>query len=413
MQLTEEEKRMLDGELGSGYQKAMEILVALGKIYGSEKMIPVKSAHISGNSYKGSGAAGLKFVTSLADTKNKFKIYTTLNPLSVDNENWRELGFLEEDFKNQMATVDAYRRMGCGFPYTCTPFLAGNLPRFGENIAWAESSALLFANSVIGARTNREGGISALASGLAGRTPLYGYHIDENRRATILIENMSNLKTTSDYSALGYHLGCLVEGEVPFLTHLNGRPTIEDLMAFSAGIATSGNTTLFHIQGVTPESQNPQLASKRNINRKIVVSDEDLKAVYHRLSGSTQSDIDYVGVGCPHLSIIGLSEIAAILGRKSRRVHPRVRFWVFTSSFVKEKSDRMGFSKTIIEAGGEIVCNTCVTSSSYEKFGFRNFATNSAKAAHYTPALAGLNPFFGSMEDCIEAAITGHWKGRG
>jgi predicted aconitase len=390
----------------------MEIIVALGEIYGSERLIPISSAHVSSISHKASGSAGSKFVNSLADKGNQFKVFTTLNPLSVDNIDWRRLGFFEEDFKNQMVTAEVYRRLGGICLYTCTPYFVGNLPKFGDHIAWAESSALIFANSVLGARTNREGGISALAAGLTGRTPFYGHHLYENRKATILIENKANLGSSSDYSALGYYLGNVVGGEVPLITYLGSRPSIEDLKAFSAGIATSGSTALFHMEGITPESFDPKLVSKSNLKDKIIVGDEEIKAVYDRLSIAPQGEIDYVGIGCPHLDIVELEEIAAILAKKKKKVHPNVRLWVYTSSLVKEIADRMGFSRIIMEAGGEIVCNTCMILGYIEKLGFKNFATNSAKAANYAQAMTGLNPFFGSLEDCIDAAFTGQWKGK-
>jgi len=391
----------------------MEILVALGEIYGSEKMIPVTSAHVSSCSYKTSGSAGSKFVRSLADTENKFKVLTTLNPLSVDDEHWMSLGFAEEDFKNQMITAEAYRRLGGVCLYTCTPYLVGNLPKFGDHIAWAESEAVIFVNSVIGARTNREGGISALAAGLTGRTPFYGYHLYENRKATVLIENRADLRSSSDYSALGYHLGTLLVGkEVPLLTNLGRIPSIEDLKAFSAGIATSGNATLFHIEGVTPESTDSKLVAKVNMKQKIIVSDEDINAVYRKLSTAIQSDIDFVGIGCPHLSITEIGEIASIFEAKRLKVHPKVRLWIYTSSFIKGIADRMGFSKAIIEAGGEMVCNTCPILACIDHMALKNFATNCAKAAHYAPSMSKLNPFFGTLEDCINAAVTGEWKER-
>jgi hypothetical protein len=255
--------------------------------------------------------------------------------------------------------------------------------------------------------------VSALAAGLTGRTPFYGYHIYENRRATVLIDNRADLRSSSDYSALGYYLGTLFVGEeVPLLTNLGKMPSVEDLKALSAGIATSGNATLFHIEGVTPESTDAELVDRVNIKQRIVVSNENIREVYYRLSTSGQNDIDFVGIGCPHLSITEIGEIAAMLEAKGLKVHPKVKFWVFTSSFIKGIADRMGFSKAIIEAGGEMVCNTCPILACLDHMGLKNFATNCAKAAHYAPATSHFNSFFGTVEDCINAAVTGEWKGR-
>jgi predicted aconitase len=412
MKLSEEEKKMLDGEHGPGCQKAMEILVALGEIYNSEKMIPITSVHISGTSYKGCGAAGAKFVKQLADTGNKFSVFTSLNPSSVDPDHWERLGFSHEDFTNQNTLTEAYRKMGGVCLCTCTPFLSGNSPRFGEDIAWAESSALIFANSVIGARTNREGGIGALASALTGKTPIYGYHIRENRRATILVDTTARCETTSDYSAMGYDLGCRIGDAVPYLTRFEERPRLQHLKAFSAGISTSGSTALFHIEGVTPESTDSWLISDRNFKDKVEVSQRDLKAVYHRLSGADGEDIDFVGIGCPHLDLMEIRDVAIALDRRKRKVYPGLRFWVCTSRFLKEIADQMGFLKPIIEAGGEIVSNLCLVSTHLDRLGVKNLATDSAKAAHYVRSLGNVNSFFGSLENCIDAAITGKWRGK-
>ncbi len=410
MRLSDQEKKMLDGKEGFGCQKAMEILVGLGEIYGCETMIPVKSAHISGSSYKGSGSAGSRFVTSLAEGGGRFKVPSTLNPLSLDLDNWKELGFSEKDCKNQLATVEAYGKMGCSSACTCTPYLAGKIPAFGDHIAWSESSALIFANSVLGARTNREGGVSALASGLTGRTPLYGFHTEESRRATVLVENKACLEADSDYSALGYHLGNLLGGDVPFLAGFGRKPTVQALKAFSAGISTCGNVSLFHLEGVTPESGDPKIVSRRIMNGKIVVSNEDLEAVYRKLSGTAQCGIDYVAIGCPHLGIEEMREVAVALEKKGRRIDPRVKFWVFTSREIKARADELGYSRRITEMGGEIICNTCVVSSHMENFGLRYVATNSAKAAHYMPSLLDFQVFFGTLEECTEAAIRGRWS---
>jgi hypothetical protein len=331
----------------------------------------------------------------------------------VDNENWETLGFSEEDFEKQMVTAEAYQKLGGVCLYTCTPFMVGNLPKFGDHIAWAESEAVIFANSVIGARTNREGGVSALAAGLAGRTPLYGYHLQKNRKATVLVDNRAELRSSSDYSALGYHLGTVLAGEeVPLLTHLGRIPNIEELKAFSAGIATSGSTTLFHVENVTPESTDPKLVDFANMKQRVVVSNEDIRNVYDRLTTGVQSEIDFVGIGCPHLSIREIGEIASRLEMKRLKVHPKVKFWVFTSSLIKGIADRMGLSQAIIDAGGNMVCNTCPVLACLGHMGLKNFATNCAKAAHYAPAMSNLNPFFGTVEDCLQAAATGEWRVR-
>ena len=186
MELTGYEQEMLAGEHGRSTQKAMEILVALGTIYGAARMVEVTSVQIAGVSYDNLGEAGPHFLQEMA-ADGRAQVLTTLNPAGMDIENWQALGIDAGFARNQERVLDAFARMNVVTTCSCTPYLAGNLPHYGEHIAWAESSAVCYANAVIGARTNREGGPGALAAALTGRTPAYGYHLDENRRPTVTV----------------------------------------------------------------------------------------------------------------------------------------------------------------------------------------------------------------------------------
>src|SRR4030066_1971334 len=188
MQLTIEETEKLNGVQGWATQKAMQILVAIGDIYGAERMIQVTSVQIAGVSYDNLGKAGLQFLSEMADGGGNVRVLTTLNPAGMDIENWRNLGIPPDFAEKQLIVLEAFSRMGVITTCSCTPYLTGNLPKFGEHIAWSESSAVCYANSVIGARTNREGGPSALASALTGLTPEYGFHLSENRLPTLSIQ---------------------------------------------------------------------------------------------------------------------------------------------------------------------------------------------------------------------------------
>ena len=188
MKLTPEEQHMLDGKDGRATQKAMEILVALGTIYGAERMVPVTSAQIAGVSYDNLGEAGLHWLSEMADGGGKTRVLTTLNPAGMDIENWQVLGISEDFARNQLRVIDAFARMNVVTTCSCTPYLIGNLPHFGQHIAWSESSAVCYANSVIGARSNREGGPSALAAALTGVTPEYGMHLDANRCPGVTVQ---------------------------------------------------------------------------------------------------------------------------------------------------------------------------------------------------------------------------------
>ena len=203
MHLTKEEERMLSGEEGYAVRKSMEILITLGDIYGAEGLITVGSVQVAGVSYHNLGDAGLEFLNELAKD-GRVKVLTTLNPAGMDLENWRRLGISEEFAKKQNLVIAAFEKMGILVSCTCAPYLIGNLPRYGEHIAWSESSAVTFANSIIGAKTNREGGPSALAAAFVGKTPCYGLHLNENRTPDLRVHVNASLAKFSDWGALGY-----------------------------------------------------------------------------------------------------------------------------------------------------------------------------------------------------------------
>ncbi|MCJ2520364.1 MAG: aconitase X catalytic domain-containing protein, partial [Candidatus Thermoplasmatota archaeon] len=230
-------------------RKAMELLVALGDIYGADGLIEVTSVHVSGASYKIIGEAGLEFLAEFSKTA-RAKVRTTVNPLGMDLRAWREIGIPEEFASKQVRIAEAYKRRGIEETWSCIPYQVGNRPEVGEHLAWAESSAVIFANSILGARTNREGGPSALASAITGWTPNYGLHLEENRRATARVEVMTPVKGY-EYSLLGHHLGKRLGSGVPLIEGLKGSE--DELKALGASLATSSDINMFHVEGLTPE----------------------------------------------------------------------------------------------------------------------------------------------------------------
>ena len=235
MQLTPHEQAFLNGDHGPAAQKAMQILAALGRIYGAERMIPIHSVQISGVSYANLDEAGLDWLAEMAAGGGRVQVFTTLNPAGMDIENYQNLGISEEFAVNQRRVLEAFEAMGVVTTCSCTPYLFGNLPRFGEHIAWAESSAVCYANSVLGARTNREGGPSALAAALTGVTPAYGYHLDENRQPTVHVRVDADIQSNPDFGALGKAIGDRLQaeslGKVPFITGLT-EASLENLKSF-------------------------------------------------------------------------------------------------------------------------------------------------------------------------------------
>ncbi|NLY75161.1 MAG: DUF521 domain-containing protein [Firmicutes bacterium] len=403
MNLTDEEKRMLDGEYGETVGKCMKILVALGEIYGAEKMIEIHNVHSPGVSYRVAGDAGLNYVKE-ASEQACFKVLTTLNTIGIDSENWEKVGFPSEFSKKQLELSAAYLKMGAIATNTCTPYLAGNIPLAGEHVAWGESSAIAFVNSVIGARTNREGGPSALAAAVTGRVPAYGYHLTENRRGKYLIRVETDLESDRDYAVLGYYAGQIAGKEVPVFEGIKKRPSLENLKALSAAVASSGAVALYHIIGVTPEAPTTETVIGKVETFKF--GPEEYRQVTDKFN--YRGEVDFVVFGCPHTSIQEIRKIAALLDGK--KVKSDV--WVCTSRQVKHLADKMGYTNVIAKAGVEIICDTCpVLCPTLVDRGYRNLLTNSGKLAHYAPGLWNVQTGLIEMEDCIKAALQGRWEG--
>jgi hypothetical protein len=405
MHLTEEEHSWLAGEAGPALKRAIEIVVALGNIYGAERLIPVKSVQISGVSYRNIGAAGLDFLRHWADEGARVRVPTTLNPTAMDLADWRDQGFDPGFAEKQHAVVEVFARMGVGegrpIP-TCTPYLIGNLPQMGDHIAWAESSAVAYANSVLGARTNREGGPGAVAAAIAGRTGAYGLHLDANRRATLRVEVKARPQTASDYSALGAIVGEAARKAAPYFVGLSperGKPLWQEkLKALGAAMAATGAVALYHIEGVTPEARAaPMLAPE---HERLVV--DDLAPGYAMLSDDVET-VDLVWVGCPHASLAEIAQIA----EQVRGKRMRVPLWITCARPVKDAAVAQGLAAEIEDAGGRLFADACMAIAPVRDLGFATVATSSAKGAFYLRNLAGVAARFGTLEQCVELAMGG------
>ncbi|OPY30139.1 MAG: hypothetical protein A4E27_00068 [Methanobacterium sp. PtaU1.Bin242] len=393
MYLNPQEKAMYDGEEGSAVEKSMEIVVALGDIYGAERLVDIDSAQISGVSYKTIGDAGLEYLEELAQDA-RVRVPSTLNPAGVDLDIWKELGFSEEFTRKQLRIVEAYQKMGISTTCTCTPYLVGNVPTLGSHIAWSESSAVCYANSVLGARTNREGGPGALAAAICGKTAEYGYHLDEGRKANFIIELVGELKG-SDYGALGYLVGNQVASGVPYFK-LQKRPSVNDLKCLGAALASSGAVALYHVEKVTPEYKEALKDVDLKGVEKISLKEKDINETHQKLSTTNQAP-DLICVGCPHASLDEIKTVAEkVGGRKLKNI-----LWVCTSISVKAAADRMGYTKVIENAGGKIVCDTCMVVAPIEELGFEVIGVDSAKAAAYVPSMCGLDVVYGDLDQLI------------
>ncbi|ASJ10803.1 hypothetical protein A3L12_05565 [Thermococcus sp. P6] len=385
MHLTREEELILAGEYGYALQKAMEILVALGDIYGADRLIPIKSAQIAGVSYKNIGDAGVEFLRDFAEAGARVSVYTTLNPAGVGDD-----AFMEK----QREVLELYRRMGVEVTSTCTPYYGANLPKFGDHIAWSESSAVIFANSILGARTNREGGPSSLASAIVGKTPNYGLHLDENRKATVVVEVDAPLRGFVDYAALGYHLGRTLGNDVPYIRGLKPELT-EYLKEMGASMAASGSIALYHVEGETPE-YGSAITDKLE---RVTVEESDIRAVREAFSDDW-SGIDVILVGCPHASLLEIKEVAELLRMRGRPL--RIPLFITASRAVKALADALGYSEVIERYNGRILPDSCLVVSPVKEW-YSGVATNSGKSAFYFRSF-GLNVRLDDVENLIKEA---------
>jgi hypothetical protein len=392
MYLTKEEESILEGEKGPVLERMMRLLSRLGDIYGADKMIPVGSVQVAGVSYKSIGDPGLEFLEDMASRGARVSVLTFLNPAGMDLEDWEAIGFPPDFAEHQIRIMEAFKEMGIVVTSTCTPYLAGNLPRFREHIAWSESSAVSFANSVVSARTNREGGPSALAAGLLGKTPNYGLHLDENRIPQVLVDVSAEIASDADFGALGWHIGKQVKNKIPYYRGLPAWATTDHLKALGAAMAASGAVALYYAEGLTPEAHLQEVSGLETIS----VEDSNIEETYATLNTGEEPDI--IILGCPHASLRDIQKTAALLEGKTLQKP----LWICTSRMMKEAANRMGYTQTIEQAGGRVVADTCMVVSPIELMGYTTTGCTSGKAAQYLPGFCKQHVVFNDLPSLIE-----------
>ncbi len=366
----------LDAEVPEEFKRFLE---REASIVGAEEFVRVRSVHVSGVSYATIGDWGRKWLSRISE-RAKAKVIATSNPAGMDILNWREMGVPEDFSRGQLEIVEYLTRMGVMPSLTCTPYLAGNLPRRGDHISWGESSAVAFANSVIGARTNREGGVKTIVAAVTGLTPKYGMHLDENRLPNLRVEVSSEGWSYLDYTLLGYLTGEESPSSVPCYT-ITGE--LDDIKGLGAGGAASGSIEMFHL-GSCP------------VGRTLRFSQKDLEELRERMS-SFDGGTDLVVIGCPHLSLNQLREISLnLLGRKAK-----VPFWLYTSRAALAQLPRSTLA-SLERAGVKVWADTCMVVSPLERMGIRKVTTNSAKAAKYLRSLRGLDVELLRIKEIVE-----------
>lgn len=371
MYLSSEEEAMLNGERGEGVQKAMELIVALGKVYDADGLVDITSAHLSGASYKTIGDGGLRYLEDVA--KNSVvSIPSTLNPLGMDRDRWSEMHISEGFAKKQLRIIELYGKMGVRTTCSCTPYLSDNVPSLGDHVAWAESSALSFVNSFIGARTNREGGPGALAAAIVGKTANYGLHLDENRHPTVIIDAEID-GSVFDHSLLGQAVGSRIGGGIPYFKGIS--PEVEGTKTLAAAMAASGSVAMFHIEGITPEAGSYDISGLETIH----IGKKELKDAAESLN--TSDDVQLLAFGCPHLTEREIHEMATFLKDKTKKKD--IDIWFCTSS---ETRARCADDVKILERFGKVLADTCMVVAPIEST-YSVTGTNSAKAGNYLPTL--------------------------
>ncbi|NPV69904.1 MAG: DUF521 domain-containing protein [Firmicutes bacterium] len=408
--LNEWQRRAREGEFGEPVEQAMGILMELADFWGAERLIPIRKVHMPGASAKTARRAGRKYIKWCADMGARFVTTTTLNPGAADLTGI-DIGVTRETMAQQMEITESYSRMGGIKCHTCTPYLVGNLPRFGEHVAWGESSAVVFANSVLGARTNREGGPAALASALTGYTVEYGLHLDENRIATVQVEVTEDVGDTCEYGSVGYFVAKRYPDAVPVFTGLPARIPQYGLKAIGAALASSGSVSMFHAVGLTPEAPVLEAATRGGKLEKIVAGKKELEETRRFLDRNDQEDVDCVFLGCPHLDYEEIIRISGLLA--GRKVSSRVALWLFAANSTWQSCERSGLTRVLTEAGAQLISDTCPSITMFKEImaskGFKSAATNSGKLAHYLPVW-GMPTHFGPTIACLEAAVSGKWR---
>jgi len=390
MYLTKEEERIYDGEHGWANQICMKILVRLGELFNATRLIPIRSAHVSGVSYKTLGDAPAEFLQALVDANGKAKVKATLNPQSFDPEYLRKK-LPEHIREKQLKILKQFEKMGFIQSLTCTPYYLEK-PKEGSHLAWAESSAVVYTNSILGAWTNREGGPSALAAAIIGKTPNYGMHKAENRKPNVSVNVETQLRNEAEFGALGIYLGKILEDEIPIIQGLKN-VSEENLKQLGAALATTGMVNMFY--------HNIQL--KRGKMEKISVEARDLKRTFESLSTTTKMKPDLVFIGCPHCSLNEIRQVARLMN--SKKVKAGTEFWVCTSRYIKERA--RDYVEKIEKGGGHVLTDMCTIVSWTETLGIKTIMTNSAKTAYYAPTLNKAETVFAPLKQCLKTALKG------
>ena len=414
MKLTAEQRAVLEGARGPYLAGCMRWLAEWGEVMGARRLIRCDNTHVllpvPNLVARGASARTLETFTEGLKEACRHPVaphcLATVHTLFVTLD---ELDVPENDpaqVRVQREIAEMAARAGYLPTFTCAPYLVGNVPLKGEICAWTESSAVVYANSILAARTTRHGNEGAIAASLLGAVPEFGVLLDENRKGTLRIQVTAGLRGPSDWGALGYFAGSAAGLGIPVFEGLR-RPSQEEAKQLCAALATTGGVSMCHIVGVTPEAPTLEAAFQGAVpKQRIVFTDETLRQTYRSLSNATGDEIDTVILGCPHASLAEIARVARWL--EGRRVAGGVRLWINAARATRAAAEAMGAAQVIQAAGGRILCDTCPTNM---RIPCRRLVTDGFKQAHYARGMTGAEVIVASTHACLRAAITGRWQG--
>lgn len=399
MQLTDIEKKILAGEEGEAKQIAMEILTNIGEAMEADSFVEVSSVQAMAH-FGSLHIAGRDWLEKLACMGGKCCVPTTQDPASIPFKHWQEMGYDSEYAENQYRLEAAIMKLGEMPKWSCTPYYQGSVPRAGQNIAWAESSAVSFANSVLGARTNRTPAGLAVCAALTGKMPRYGLYLPENRKATIKINVEAADLTSLDYNTIGIITGKIAGAKIPAIYGLPQSTTNDQLKYLGASAASSGQVALYHADGITPEALFTDVFDGKAPEEEFVITRKDLDDEAERMSAPGEWQPQLAVVGCPHYSSEEVIRLAEILG--DRKVSEGKAFWVFTTAETESLAERMGIKQKLEDAGVRIMAQTCLVISPLVG-GYKKLITDSGKFASYLPSEHNIDIRYAETEKCVEA----------
>jgi predicted aconitase len=387
----------------------MSIVLRMAGVCGASELMDITAAHIDSTIYI--GEAGLEFAERLAGLGARVAVPTTLNVSGLDEHHWQEWAVPAEWAQKAHQQMIAYQRMGTTPTWTCAPYQTRWRPRFGQQIAWGESNAIVFANSVIGARTERYPDLLDICCAITARVPAAGLHLTQNRAGHLLFRLLGVPRRVQEdstfYPVLGYLVGNVAQDRIPVIDGLVTTPTEDQLKAFGAAAASSGAVALFHIVGVTPEAPSLTAAFQGREPRKVLdVTLQELRRARLELTSADGTRLDMVVLGSPHFSLDEFRQLAALIA--GRRVHSSVRFLVTSSRSMTLLAKEAGYLSGLEAFGGRVTVDTCILASPMLPPDVKLLMTNSAKYAHYAPGMLKTRVTFGSLEDCVRSAVAGH-----